>query len=101
MLLISLLALASVQTAQTPPSLLTVTVQKLPKAFREDPVVSVSFNAKGAVASCTLTKTSGSPAIDKVACAQMVANGQVGVENGKVPAPREATVTFVQGSPQG
>ena len=103
MLLVSLLALASIQEVETPapPSMLTVTVKKLPKDFKQDPVVSVSFNQKGEVASCKLAKVSGSAAIDRVACAQMIANGKAEPSGGKTPEPRDVTVTFVQETPQG
>ncbi|RYD57758.1 MAG: hypothetical protein EOP60_03945 [Sphingomonadales bacterium] len=103
MLLVSLLALASIQEVETPapPSMLTVTVKKLPKDFKEDPVVSVTFNASGAVASCKLAKASGNASIDRVACSQILANGMVTPEAGKIPEPRDTTVTFVQEAPQG
>lgn len=103
MLLVSLLALASFQTAEDsgPPSMMTVTVQKLPANFKEDPVVSVTFTAKGAVASCKLAKTSGNASIDRVACAQMTSNAKVAPVPGKTPEPRDATVTFVQEAPKG
>lgn len=102
MLFASLLALASFQdvpaAAQTAPAgpetALTITVQKLPPSFKQNPLVSISFNAKGSVASCKTKETSGHTGIDKVACAQLVGNYSVEPEAGKTPAPVDVYVGF-------
>lgn len=103
MLLVSLLALASVQTADdvAPPSVMTITVQKLPAAFKVDPVVTLTFDSKGVVTSCKTKTTSGSAGIDKVACTQVTGNVKMDPPAaGTVLEPRDATVTFVQEPPK-
>ncbi|RYG81149.1 MAG: hypothetical protein EON59_14790 [Alphaproteobacteria bacterium] len=80
---------------------MTITVQKLPKDFKTDPVISLTFNAKGEVATCATAKTSGSAGIDRVACNQVKGNVKEPVEAGAAPAARDVTVTFVQEPPKG
>jgi len=93
MLLVSLLALAAVQSAEAPPSIMTITVQKLPSSFRQSPVVHLEFNDAGRVAKCDIEQPSGNRSIDMVAC-QQARKVKLEVENNTVPAPRSATVTF-------
>ncbi len=100
MLFVSLLALASFQTADVPPIVLTITVQKLPAKFQTNPVVHLAFNAAGAVASCETVKSSGSQGIDKVACAQAVSGYNVEPVKGAVPDPRDVTVGFETDPPK-
>jgi hypothetical protein len=105
MLLVSLLALASFQTATqattgAPPVGLTITVQKLPAKFQQNPVVHLTFNGAGAVASCELVKTSGSQGIDKVACAQAVSGYNVEAVKDKVPDPADVTIAFEAEAPK-
>lgn len=95
MLFVSLLALASFQTAPaTPVTVMTITVQKLPPSFKQNPVVSITFNSKGEVASCVTKTTSGSAGVDKAACAQTVGNYSVEPEKGATPAPADVIVAF-------
>lgn len=103
MFLLSLLALASVQTAEAtpPPSIMTLTVQKLPKAFQVDPVLTLVFDGKGAVSSCKVAKTSGSPGIDRVACTQVQGNFAETPDAKSASQTRDVTVTFVQEPPKG
>ena len=93
MLLVSLLALA-IQTADAPPVGLTITVQALPAKYQNNPVVHLTFNNTGAVASCEVAKTSGSPALDKVACAQSVSGYSVTPVQGKLPDPIDVIIAF-------
>ena len=99
MLLVSLLALASFQ-ADVPPTALTITVQKLPAKFQANPVVHVTFNNAGAVASCETAKSSGSLGVDKVACAQAVAGYTVEPVKDKVPDPADLTIAFETEAPK-
>lgn len=101
MLLASLFALASLQSTEVPPVGLTITVQKLPAKFQQNPVVHLTFNDGGAVAGCELVATSGSPGIDKVACAQAVSGYTVKTEKGKTPAPANVTIAFEAEAPKG
>lgn len=101
MLLVSLLALASFQTVPAgPPTVMTITVQKLPAAFKQNPVVSLTFNAKGEVASCATKATSGSTGVDKAACAQAVGNYSVKPEKGKAPEPSDVVIAFETEAPK-
>ena len=93
MILAILLALAG-QTASAP--IMTITVQKLPASYTQAPVVHLDFDKKGAVSACTLEQSSGSPAIDKVAC-QQVQTITLPVEGKKAPESRSAPVEFVAG----
>ncbi|WP_066796086.1 hypothetical protein [Sphingomonas soli] len=99
MLFVSLLALASFQTAPAAPTVMTITVQKLPASFKQNPVVSLTFNAKGEVASCAAKVTSGSAGVDKAACGQAVANYSVKPEGGKAPAPTDVVIAFETEAP--
>ncbi|MES2989170.1 MAG: hypothetical protein V4808_14810, partial [Pseudomonadota bacterium] len=83
-----------------PPSVMTITVQKLPAAFKVDPVITLTFNEKGAVASCKTKTTSGSKGIDTVACRQVTGNVNMKPEAGVAAGPRDATVTFIQEAPK-
>ncbi|RYY26816.1 MAG: hypothetical protein EOP62_08630 [Sphingomonadales bacterium] len=101
MLFVSLLALASFQdtpVAQTAPTApvtaMTVVVQRLPPSFKQNPVVSLAFNSKGAVVSCSTKATSGHAGIDKVACSQAVGNYSVTPEAGQTPAPADVIIAF-------
>jgi len=97
----SLLALASFQTAPVaePETLITVTVQKLPVAYKQAPVVRLEFNGNGAVIKCDVEKPSGSMGIDKVACQQAL---QVTLEakDNVPPAPRSAIIAFTAEAPK-
>jgi hypothetical protein len=93
MLLVSLLALAAVQSAEAPPSLMTISVQKLPSSFRQSPVVHLEFTDSGRVAKCEVEQPSGNRAIDLVAC-QQARKIKLDVENKTAPAPRSGTITF-------
>ncbi|RYD63684.1 MAG: hypothetical protein EOP58_10955 [Sphingomonadales bacterium] len=91
----SLLALAAAQTAPAaaPETLITVSVQKLPAAYKQAPVVRLEFNNTGAVIKCDIEKPSGSPGIDKVACQQAV-QVKLDVVDNVAPAPRSAIIAF-------
>jgi hypothetical protein len=93
MLLVSLLAFAAVQSAEVPPSLMTITVQKLPASFRQSPVVHLEFTNAGRVAKCEIEQPSGNRSIDMVAC-QQARKIKLEVENKTAPGPRSATITF-------
>lgn len=99
-MLLSLLALVLIQTADVPPTVLTLTVQKLPAKFQQNPVVHVVFNAQGAVAGCETAKSSGSTGIDRVACAQVVGGYSVEPQGGKTPEPRDVTIAFETEAPK-
>ncbi len=96
MILATLLALAAQTDAPAP--MMTVTVQKLPTTYRQAPVVHLDFDKKGAVTTCTVEQSSGSPGIDKVAC-QQIQTVTLPVEKGKAPESRSASVSFVTGAP--
>jgi len=100
MLLVSLLAFAAVQSAEAPPSLMTITVQKLPSSFRQSPVVRLEFSDSGRVAKCEIETPSGNRSIDMVAC-QQARTVKLKVENKTAPAPRSATVTFTTDASKG
>ena len=100
MILAPLLALVSLQTADVP-SLMTITVQKLPASFKENPVVHLEFADDGSVATCTVEQPSGSAGIDKVACQQAQLGMKVKVEGKKKPEPRSGAIEFVTEAPQG
>jgi hypothetical protein len=101
MLFASLLALASFQTAPAaePETLITVTVQKLPAAYKQAPVVRLEFNSTGAVVKCDIEKPSGSTGIDKVACQQAV-QVKLDVKDNVAPAPRSAIIAFTAEPPK-
>lgn len=92
MILATLLALAG----QSASPIMTITVQKLPASYSKAPVVHLDFDNKGAVSACTVEQSSGSPAIDKVAC-QQVQTIKLPVEGKKAPESRSAPVEFVTG----
>ncbi|HEX8300171.1 hypothetical protein [Sphingomonas sp.] len=102
MLFVSLLALASFQAGPAaPPTVLTLTVQKLPSSFRQNPVVTLTFDGKGAATGCKTAKTSGSTAIDRVACTQAQGNVKADPVADGAPSTRDVTVGFEAEAPKG
>ena len=100
MILAPLLALAALQSTDVP-SLMTITVQKLPASFKKNPVVHLEFADDGSVATCTVEQPSGSAGIDKVACQQAQTGIKIEREGKKKPEPRSGTIEFVTEAPKG
>ena len=95
MILATLLALAGQMSAPAPAAIMTITVQKLPATFKKSPIVHLDFNGEGGISACTVEETSGSPAIDRVACQQVTQTVTVPASKGKAPESRSTTVEFV------
>lgn len=69
MLLLSLLAFASIQAPEALPEM-TVTVEKLPADYRRPSIVQLKFRTNGSVSRCDIKQGSGSASIDRIACKQ-------------------------------
>ncbi|MEP9357232.1 hypothetical protein [Sphingomonas sp. KR3-1] len=95
MILATLLALAGQMAPAAPAAIMTITVQKLPATFKKSPIVHLDFNGEGAVSACTVEETSGSPAIDRVACQQVTETVKLPAPKGKAPESRSSSVEFI------